>query len=77
MIRLRTSTIYRCLRILSSRDRKKLLGVAAIQIFLAGLDLVGVAIVGILGSLAINGISSKGPGDRVEKLFSTFHLTDL
>ena len=77
MIRLRTSTIYRCLRILSPRDRRKLLGVAVIQIFLAGLDLVGVAIVGILGSLAINGISSKGPGDRVEKLFSTLHLTDL
>lgn len=77
MIRLRTSTIYRCLRILSPRDRRKLLGVAVIQIFLAGLDLVGVVIVGILGSLAINGISSKGPGDRVEKLFSTLHLTDL
>jgi ATP-binding cassette, subfamily B, bacterial PglK len=77
VIRLRTSTIYRCLRILSPRDRRKLLGVAVIQIFLAGLDLVGVAIVGILGSLAINGISSKGPGDRVEKLFSTLHLTDL
>jgi ABC-type multidrug transport system fused ATPase/permease subunit len=77
MIRLRTSTIYRCLRILSARDRKKLLGVAVIQIFLAGLDLVGVAIVGILGSLAINGISSKGPGDRVEKLFSTLNLADL
>ena len=77
MFRLRTSTIYRCLRILSPRDRKKLLGVAVIQIFLAALDLIGVAIVGILGSLAINGISSKGPGDRVEKLFSTLHLTDL
>ena len=77
MITLRTSTIYRCLQILSPRDRRKLLGVAIIQIFLAGLDLVGVAIVGILGSLAINGISSKGPGDRVEKLFSTLHLTDL
>jgi ABC-type multidrug transport system fused ATPase/permease subunit len=77
MITLRTTTIYRCLRILSSRDRKKLIGVAIIQIFLAGLDLLGVAIVGILGSLAINGISSKGPGERVERLFSIFQLSDL
>jgi ABC-type multidrug transport system fused ATPase/permease subunit len=77
MIALRTTTIYRCLRILSPRDRKKLIGVAIIQIFLAGLDLLGVAIVGILGSLAINGISSKGPGERVERLFSIFKLSDL
>lgn len=77
MNRIRTSTIYRSLRILGKRDRRKLVGVAVIQIFLAGLDLIGVAIVGILGSLAINGISSKGPGDRVEKLFSFFHLSDL
>jgi ABC-type multidrug transport system fused ATPase/permease subunit len=77
MNKLKTTTIYRCLRILSSKDRKKLIGVAVIQIMLAGLDLVGVVIVGVLGSLAINGVSSKGPGERVEKIFSAFQLSDL
>ena len=77
MNRIRRLTIFRCLRILKVKDRRKLIAVAVIQIFLAGLDLIGVAIVGILGSLAINGVSSKGPGDRVERIFSTLQLDNL
>ena len=73
----RRSTIFRCLRILAVKDRRKLIAVAMIQIFLAGLDLIGVAIIGILGSLAINGVSSKGPGDRVLTIFSTLQLDNL
>jgi ABC-type multidrug transport system fused ATPase/permease subunit len=77
MYRIRTTTIYRCLQILSARDRHKLVLVAVIQILLAGLDLLGVALIGILGSLAVNGISSNGPGDRVNSILAIFRLDDF
>ncbi len=32
---------------------------------MAFLDLVGVAVIGILGALAVNGVQSKQPGNRV------------
>lgn len=38
------------------------------QIFLGILDLIGVAIIGVLGALAINGIQSKAAGNRVQEI---------
>lgn len=46
-------------------DKIKLLAVTALQIFLGVLDLVGVAAVGVISALAINGVQSRLPGDRV------------
>jgi ABC-type multidrug transport system fused ATPase/permease subunit len=48
-----------------------------LQAFLGFLDLVGVALVGILGSLAITGASSRTPGDRVSQLLSLLRLENL
>jgi ABC-type multidrug transport system fused ATPase/permease subunit len=36
-----------------------------IQIFLGLLDLLGVALIGLLGALSLNGVQSRPPGDRV------------
>jgi ABC-type multidrug transport system fused ATPase/permease subunit len=68
------SIIRRSLRILSSSDRKKIIAVIAIQISFGLLDLAGVALVGILGALAINGVQSKGPGDRVSTVLQILNL---
>lgn len=52
--------------LLSQRERFKF-GVTSIaQIGLSFLDLIGVMLIGAIAALAINGISSKGPGDRVK-----------
>ena len=58
-------------------DRKKLSFVAIIQIVLGGLDLIGVALVGALGALAVSGVQSRQPGDRVSFLLSSLHISEL
>jgi ABC-type multidrug transport system fused ATPase/permease subunit len=50
--------------------------VIVFQIFLGLLDLAGVAAIGMLGSLAVRGVSSQGPGDRVEVVLRYLHLSD-
>ena len=46
----------------------RMLGVIGIQVFLNLLDLLGVALVGVLGALAITGVGSRKPGDRVSSV---------
>lgn len=70
------SVIARSIRILSSSDRKKIIAVVAIQISFGLLDLAGVALVGILGALAITGVQARAPGDRVSMVLQILHLDD-
>lgn len=72
--RLKSSVLYRSASMLSSSDRKKVFVVILIQIFLGGLDLVGVGLIGVIGSLTINGIGAKVPGDRVQWLLEQLQL---
>lgn len=67
-------TVRRALRIFSVQDRRKIGIVTVVQIFLGILDLIGVAIIGVLGALAINGIQSKSAGDRVSQVLSFLQL---
>jgi ABC-type multidrug transport system fused ATPase/permease subunit len=46
------------------------------QIFLGLIDLAGVAAIGMLGSLAVRGVSSQGPGDRVEVVLNFLYLSN-
>jgi ABC-type multidrug transport system fused ATPase/permease subunit len=62
---------------ISKRDRA-LLGVQAlIQILLNILDLIGVALIGIVGALSVNGISSKTPGTRVRSFLELVNLENF
>jgi ABC-type multidrug transport system fused ATPase/permease subunit len=70
------SVIARSVRILSASDRKKIIAVVAIQISFGLFDLAGVALVGILGALAITGVQARGPGDRVSTVLQFLHLED-
>jgi ABC-type multidrug transport system fused ATPase/permease subunit len=47
-----------------------------IQIFLGLLDLLGVAVIGLLGALSLNGVQSRPPGDRVSAFLKFFGLFD-
>jgi ABC-type multidrug transport system fused ATPase/permease subunit len=60
--------------ILSAADRKKVFAVALLQVLLGGLDLLGVAAIGVLGALTVNGISAQSPGDRISTLLEFLHL---
>lgn len=71
------STLNRALKLLSREEKSRLIIVCVIQIFLALIDLLGVALIGLLGSLAITGISSKGPGNRVSWLLELLGIDSL
>lgn len=70
------NVLLRSMKILSRNDKKKIILVIGVQIFLGLLDLLAVMIVGILGALAVNGIQSRSPGDRVSSVLNFFGLAD-
>jgi ATP-binding cassette, subfamily B, bacterial PglK len=60
--------------ILEKKDRVKSLALVVIQIGLSFIDLLGVALFGVLGALAINGSASRAPGDRVSRLLEFLRI---
>ena len=60
--------------LLSRRDQFKLVIVSLGQILLSFLDLLGVALIGVIGALAIRGVSNQAPGDRVSKVLEFISL---
>jgi ABC-type multidrug transport system fused ATPase/permease subunit len=71
------STVLKCFRLLPEKDHKKIFLVVILQISLGFLDLVGVALLGVLGSMTISGISSDAPGNRVAAVLRFFHVENL
>jgi ABC-type multidrug transport system fused ATPase/permease subunit len=68
------TTIARSLKVLPRKDRLKVGFVVILQISLGLLDLLGVAIVGILGALAVSGVASREPGNRVYSVLSFLNI---
>jgi ABC-type multidrug transport system fused ATPase/permease subunit len=60
-----------------AKDKKKLYLVVVIQILLSILDLVGIAAIGILGSVAVYGIQSKVTGNNVTKVLEILNIDTL
>jgi ABC-type multidrug transport system fused ATPase/permease subunit len=59
------TTLGRAVRVLSRRDLRKILYITIFQIGLSLVDLVGIALIGILGALAVTGVQSSEPGTRI------------
>jgi len=59
------SALRQSVSLLGKRDRSRVFAIVLIQIFSNLLDLLGVALIGVLGALAVNGVQSKPPGNRV------------
>lgn len=62
---------------LGKRDQRKIIVVVFLQVFLGGLDLLGVATVGVLGSLAIRGIQSTPADGKVGQILEVLQLDTL
>jgi ABC-type multidrug transport system fused ATPase/permease subunit len=62
--------------LLSPRDQLKVLIVSLGQILLSFLDLLGVALIGVIGALTIRGVSNQAPGDRVSKVLEFINLNE-
>jgi len=71
------SQILICYRMLNQSTRRKLIQIAVIQVFLGLLDLAGVAIFGLLGTLTITGLQSQNPGTRVSQVLEFLNMTQF
>ena len=74
---LRASTLGRSVKVLSRNDQRKVVVITGVQVFLSLLDLLGVAAVGMLGALAVRGIQSAPPGDRVQNILEILHISSF
>ena len=71
------NTYIRSSKLLSRRDRRILWLITIIQALLGVLDLIGVAMIGILGALSINGIQSRNAGSRVSDVLELIRVENL
>jgi len=69
--------VNQCLSLLPNSDKKKYLAVVAIQVTSSLLDLVGVAIIGVIGALSVNGVQSVTPGSRISAVLNFLHLQNF
>lgn len=61
-------------RLLKNSDRRKIYLVAGLQVSLSILDLIGVAVIGLLGAISVSGIQSQRPGSRIAKFLEFISL---
>jgi ABC-type multidrug transport system fused ATPase/permease subunit len=71
------STLIRAMRVLPSGDKKKIFAVIMLQISLGFLDLLGVATIGVLGALAVTGVQSQVPGNRVAGVLRLLGISEF
>ena len=69
-----TSNFYKSIMVFPKQDQRRLGLVLLLQISLNLLDLVGVATFGLLGALAVRGVQSKEPGNRVTFVLDFLHI---
>lgn len=70
------NSLVRAIKVLSSADQRKVIAVIVLQIFMGGLDLLGVIAIGLLGALSVTGLQSAKPGDRVEAALRVLQIQD-
>lgn len=74
---IRLSGLRACFKLLTKTDRNRLILVAILNILSSGLDLLGVAAIGLLGALAVNGVSSQSSSPKVTSVVNFLHLNNL
>jgi len=70
-------TFSRSLKLLDFKDRKKIIYISLFQTSLGLIDLLAIALVGVLGALTVNGIQSRAPGNRVSNALKLLQLDTL
>jgi len=72
----RETVLGQSAQVLSHGERKKVFAVSILQISFGMLDLLGIAVIGMLGALAISGLESKQPGNRVGAILNFLGISD-
>ena len=71
------SLIKKSISILTPKDQRKIVILTIFNVCMSILDLLGVALVGLLGALSVQGLQSSTPGDRVGSALKLLHIQDL
>ena len=69
--------LSRSLRLLTVKDRRRLISVFVLQVFLGLVDLLGVALIGLLGALTVSGIQSRNPSGLSSTILQILGLSSL
>jgi len=72
-----TKSIKKILSLLEKNDHKKLLYIVVLQVGLNFFDLIGVALIGVIGALSVTGISSRNPGTTIDSLLNLTKMSNL
>jgi ABC-type multidrug transport system fused ATPase/permease subunit len=73
----RNSDYFKIFQLVNNADKIKLLLVSFIQIFLSFFDLIGVALIGLIGSVSVAAISSSQITGRTESVINFLGLQDF
>ena len=74
---MRSEIINKALNLLTRRDKVKIVGIVIGQCILSFLDLLGVALIGILGALTVSGIQSRAPIGTIAKIVDGIGLAQF
>lgn len=72
-----SNILIRCIKILPKSDYRKIPAVIILQVLLALVDLIAVAIVGVIAAIGISGIQSTTPNSRITSALKLFGLDGL
>jgi len=68
------NVIRAAFQLLDGKARNKLKMLTAIQVFIGFLDLVGIAVIGVIGALAVKGVQSSTQSGKVTYVLRVFRL---
>lgn len=63
-------------RLLSRSDKNKLGIILILQILVSFLDVIGIALIGVVGALTVTGIQSSKPTGKISQVIELLHLQD-
>lgn len=73
-LNLSETTLGRAVAVLPKKDLSKFSIVILLQVLMGGLDLFGIALIGILGALAVTGVESHRKGSKVDTVLRLIHI---
>jgi ABC-type multidrug transport system fused ATPase/permease subunit len=77
LLRFTSNHLLSAFKVLKREDRKKLIWVVTFQVLISIFDLIGVLLIGLVGSLSVNVLQSSTPSARVLQVIDLFHIQNF
>jgi ABC-type multidrug transport system fused ATPase/permease subunit len=75
--RWKQNTFFKIVQLLPSRDQRIIIAIVIAQMMMGVLDLLGVAAIGLLGTLSVNGFNSQEHSPTIENILQFIQLDGL